>query len=188
MDLNLILQVLFLLAVVVLAIGTGVAIYFALSWLLEKGWLRRLGRAIGSTIGRLLKASVYGIGLALVGVLTGIMTGVPAIAAILAAVFGVIGFAHGLTGQPLNFGTGTRPTGGLGSGYARQDYRRMGFSDDDIRGFGLDQPGAPPPGIAPFVLDDLMRRDDPWDADFWGGEDIDPFDGPDLDAFDIDPW
>lgn len=75
----------------------------------------------------------------------------------------------------------------LDSGYSREDYYAMGFSDDEIEGFGLDQPGAPPPEIAPFAIDDLMRRDDPWDDDFWGGEDIDPFDNPDRGMFDFGP-
>ena len=116
------------------------------------------------------------------------MSGVGVVAAICGLTGGVLGFAQGLSGKPLDLATSTKRSASWGGGHSRRDYRRAGFSDEDISIFGLDQPGAPPPDIAPYVVDDLMRRDDPWDADFWGGEDIDPLDGPDPDGFDLDFW
>jgi len=43
----------------------------------------------------------------------------------------------------------------LENGYSRSDYTDVGFSDGDIETWGLDQPGAPDPLIAPVVIADM---------------------------------
>jgi len=40
----------------------------------------------------------------------------------------------------------------LPSGYAREEYKRHGATDFDIGFWGLDQPGAPPPSLAGWVV------------------------------------
>jgi len=44
----------------------------------------------------------------------------------------------------------------LPSGYTRNDYKNYGFTDFDIEFLGLDQPGAPEPPVAGWVLLDLI--------------------------------
>lgn len=44
----------------------------------------------------------------------------------------------------------------LPNGYSRKDYTDVGFSDSDIETWGLDQPSAPSPSIAPFIISDMM--------------------------------
>lgn len=44
----------------------------------------------------------------------------------------------------------------LPNGYTRQDYYDVGFSDGDIECWGLDQPGAPNPDMAGFVISDMQ--------------------------------
>jgi len=43
------------------------------------------------------------------------------------------------------------------NGYSRQDYYDYGADDTAIDYFGLDQPGAPEPGIAGIVLMDFFK-------------------------------
>lgn len=62
----------------------------------------------------------------------------------------------------------------LPSDYSRSEYHRYGATDDDIKFWGLDQPGAPPPDAAGWVIWGMM---DEMDADGDGFID-DPFDDP----------
>jgi len=62
----------------------------------------------------------------------------------------------------------------LPSGHRRSEYHRYGATDGDIEFWGLDQPGAPPPDAAGWVVMDLL---DETDADGDGFID-DPFDDP----------
>lgn len=62
----------------------------------------------------------------------------------------------------------------LPSGHRRSEYHRYGATDGDIEFWGLDQPGAPPPDVAGWVVMDLL---DEMDADGDGLID-DPFDDP----------
>ena len=62
----------------------------------------------------------------------------------------------------------------LPSGHSRSEYHRYGAADGDIEFWGLDQPGAPPPEAAGWVIGDMM---DEMDADGDGLID-DPFDDP----------
>jgi hypothetical protein len=48
----------------------------------------------------------------------------------------------------------------LPNGFSRQDYYDHGADDSAIDYFGLDEPGAPEPGIAGIVLMDLFEGDD----------------------------
>jgi len=52
----------------------------------------------------------------------------------------------------------------LPNGHRRQEYLDLGFSDMDIKYWGLDQPGAPDPHAAGFVIMDMLAEDD-WDGD-----------------------
>jgi len=54
----------------------------------------------------------------------------------------------------------------LPNGYSRQDYYDYGYSDFDIEYWGLDQPGAPEPEVAGFVVADMMDGDFDGDIDF----------------------
>jgi hypothetical protein len=68
-----------------------------------------------------------------------------------------------------------QPSSGLlPSGYSRSEYRDYGATDDDIEFWGLDQPGAPPPEAAGWVVMDMLAE---MDADGDGFID-DPFDDP----------
>ena len=44
------------------------------------------------------------------------------------------------------------------NGYSRQDYHDYGMNDDAIDYMGMDQPGAPAPGIAGVVMGDMFNR------------------------------
>ena len=64
----------------------------------------------------------------------------------------------------------------LPSGYRRTDYHRYGATDDDIKFWGLDHPGAPPPEVAGWVVWDMYEEmdadgdgfiDDAWDDPFF---------------------
>lgn len=44
----------------------------------------------------------------------------------------------------------------LSNGFMRQDYYDVGFTDTDIELWGLDQPGAPNPDMAGFVISDMQ--------------------------------
>lgn len=52
----------------------------------------------------------------------------------------------------------------LPNGRTRQEYYNAGFSDTDIEYWGLDQPGAPDPLAAGFVIMDMLDDND-WDGD-----------------------
>ena len=54
----------------------------------------------------------------------------------------------------------------LPNGYNRQDYYDRGYSDTDIEYWGLDQPGAPNPDAAGFVIADMADGDFDGDIDF----------------------
>jgi hypothetical protein len=54
----------------------------------------------------------------------------------------------------------------LPNGYNRQDYYYRGYSDTDIEFWGLDQPGAPNPDAAGFVIADMADGDFDGDIDF----------------------
>lgn len=54
----------------------------------------------------------------------------------------------------------------LPNGYTRDEYHSFGISDFEIEFWGLDQPGAPPPGMAGLVIMDI------WDGDLDGNIDI----------------
>ena len=54
----------------------------------------------------------------------------------------------------------------LPNGYKRQDYYNQGYTDTDIEYWGLDQPGAPEPEVAGFVIADMMDGDFDGDIDF----------------------
>ena len=165
MDLKLILQLAIALSVIgILSAITGFGMYFGLSWLLDNTPLRRVLKAIASVIGPLLKATAYGIGCALLGAILGLVSGLPVLAALCGAIGGVLGFSHGLAGKPSDLATTTKRSTSRGDGQSNRDYRRAAFSNQDVALFGLDQPRAPPPDIAPYAADDRMRRDDPWDA------------------------
>ena len=45
------------------------------------------------------------------------------------------------------------------NGYTREDYHRHGFTDFDIEYWGLDQPGAPEPTMAGWVIWDMADGD-----------------------------
>ncbi|MBN1813113.1 MAG: hypothetical protein JXA14_14850 [Anaerolineae bacterium] len=56
------------------------------------------------------------------------------------------------------------------------EYHRYGAADGDIEFWGLDQPGAPPPEVAGWVIGDMMDEmdtagdgliDDPFDDPFF---------------------
>jgi hypothetical protein len=64
----------------------------------------------------------------------------------------------------------------LPSGHSRSEYHRCGATDDDIEIWGLDQPGAPPPEAAGWVIGGMI---DEMDADGDGLID-DRFDDPFL--------
>ena len=51
----------------------------------------------------------------------------------------------------------------LPNGHNRQEYYDLGFSDTDIEYWGLDQPGAPDPLAAGFLIMDMLDGD--WDGD-----------------------
>ena len=44
----------------------------------------------------------------------------------------------------------------LPSGHSRSEYRRYGVTDEDIKFWGLDQPGAPPPDAVWWAVMDLL--------------------------------
>jgi len=46
----------------------------------------------------------------------------------------------------------------LPSGYTRSEYHRCGATDADIKFWGLDQPGAPPPRAAGWVIGDVIDK------------------------------
>ncbi len=51
----------------------------------------------------------------------------------------------------------------LPNGRTRQEYYDAGISDQEIEFWGLDQPGAPGPQAAGFVIMDMLDGD--WDGD-----------------------
>jgi hypothetical protein len=54
----------------------------------------------------------------------------------------------------------------LPSGYRRAEYHDLGISDSDIELWGLDQPGAPSPYAAGWVIADMLDGDFDGDIDF----------------------
>jgi len=48
----------------------------------------------------------------------------------------------------------------LPSGHRRSEYHRYGATDGDIEFWGLDQPGAPPPDAAGWVVMDMLEEMD----------------------------
>ena len=55
------------------------------------------------------------------------------------------------------------PNDFLPNGHTRQEYYDAGLSDTDIEYWGLDQPGAPAPLAAGFLIMDMLDGD--WDGD-----------------------
>ena len=51
------------------------------------------------------------------------------------------------------------PIDKLPNGYTRQDYLDAGWSETDIELWGLDQPAAPDPDSAAFVIPDMLDGD-----------------------------
>jgi hypothetical protein len=60
--------------------------------------------------------------------------------------------------------TGPNPDHHLPNGHTRKEYYDLGFSDMEIDFWGLDQPGAPGPEAAGFVIMDMLEDND-WDGD-----------------------
>lgn len=54
----------------------------------------------------------------------------------------------------------------LPNGYTRQDYLDVGWSETDIELWGLDQPSAPDPHSAGFVIPDMLDGDLDGDFDY----------------------
>ena len=59
----------------------------------------------------------------------------------------------------LGYGSYQNPSEILPSGFTRAEYHEWGISDTDIELWGLDQPGAPSPFSAGFVIGDLLDGD-----------------------------
>ena len=58
------------------------------------------------------------------------------------------------------------PSDKLPNGYTRQDYLDVGWSETDIELWGLDQPSAPDPHSAGFVIPDMLDGDLDGDFDY----------------------
>ncbi len=54
----------------------------------------------------------------------------------------------------------------LPNGYTRKDYHDYGFSDFDIEFLGMDQPGAPGPSMAGWVIWDALDGELDGEIDF----------------------
>ena len=54
----------------------------------------------------------------------------------------------------------------LPNGYTRKEYHEYGFTDYDIEFWGLDQPGAPDPFSAGWVIADVFDGELDGDIDF----------------------
>ena len=54
----------------------------------------------------------------------------------------------------------------LPNGFTKQDYYDAGFTDRDIECWGLDQPGAPGPFMAGFMIGDMQDGSIDGDIDF----------------------
>ena len=157
----------------ILALTTGLAIYFGLTWALKHDRPRRCLHAIPSAIG-----------FAAAGAAVGIVSGFWFVAVILAPTLGAFGFIRGFSRSC----RGSTLSLNLQGQHSEDDYRRAGFADDDIVASGVDQVGAPPSDVEPPKAVNLVGRDDPWDADLWREENVNPFDGSDPDDFNLKVW
>jgi hypothetical protein len=54
----------------------------------------------------------------------------------------------------------------LPNGYTRKDYYDNGFTDFDIEYWGMDQPGAPDPPMAGWVIWDMLDGELDGEIDF----------------------
>ena len=54
----------------------------------------------------------------------------------------------------------------LPNGYTRNDYKEFGFTDFDIEFWGLDQPGAPDPPMAGWMIWDVIDGELDGEIDF----------------------
>ena len=54
----------------------------------------------------------------------------------------------------------------LPNGHSREEYRDFGFTDHDIAFWGLDQPGAPDPFSAGWVIADMFDGELDGEIDF----------------------
>ena len=54
----------------------------------------------------------------------------------------------------------------LPNGYTRSDYRNYGMTDFDIEFWGLDQPGAPEPPMAGWMIWDMLDGELDGEIDF----------------------
>ena len=70
------------------------------------------------------------------------------------------GSIHSSNRNPSRFDLNERDENSLPNGYTHKDYYDYGYSDFDIEYWGLDQPGAPSPPAAGFVISDMMDDDD----------------------------
>ena len=70
------------------------------------------------------------------------------------------------TGYFQTFWDDPSPNERLPNGYTRKDYFDHGFSDFDIEFWGMDQPGAPGPSMAGWVIWDALDGELDGEFDF----------------------